>query len=348
MKIAFFASNIVPIHAQSLAERPLGGTETGLIHLASALHQLGNEVTVFSPHENPPQVAHQPKYLHYRNVENLSNVDAFVAIRDWIPLLYKVPTRKRLLWSGDSYDQFSNYGLGDKRVQKMIDALLTVSEWQANTLSAASGFDRNKAWVLGNGIHLANFEGTTEARQSIRMIYSSTPHRGLIHVPALLTELRKTHPDLECHIFSSYTVYDQQNVRKFDELKAELERTPGCVLHPSVLQHELAKEFKKSRILFYPCDYEETSCITAMEAQAAGCVVVSSALAALPETVGAAGVLIDGKPSEPEYRKKYIEACNRILSDDKYFTTLSERGKENMQNKDWLNIAQRFQQFLRA
>ena len=64
----------------------------------------------------------------------------------------------------------------------------------------------------------------------------------------------------------------------------------------------------------YPTWFSETSCITAMEAQAAGLMIVSSAIAALPETVGRRGSLIDwGDPlrSDPrtplrEYRDAFI------------------------------------------
>src|SRR5947209_2216320 len=98
MKIAFFASNVVPIHPKSLDERPLGGTETGIIRLAEALENRGHEVTVFTPLENPPES--RPRYLPLASVEKVGPVDAFVSIRDWIPLFYKIPTKLRMLWTG--------------------------------------------------------------------------------------------------------------------------------------------------------------------------------------------------------------------------------------------------------
>jgi glycosyltransferase involved in cell wall biosynthesis len=261
--------------------------------------------------------------------------------------MYKIPTKLRMIWTGDSYDQLSNFGMGDKRVHSGVDCLLTVSQWQADRLSEESGFPRSKAWVLGNGIHPAFFEGT-EKKIRKRLIYSSTPHRGLKHIPRLFPKVREKHPEAEIHIFSSYKVYDQDRERDFAEVFSALEKTPGVTLHGSVKQSELAREFMKSAVLFYPCDFEETSCITAIEAQAAGCVTVSTKLAALPETVENSGVLIDGMPGVGDYDAKYIEATNQVLSDDHLFQRLSDRGRTRAKELTWDYIAQRFSDFLKS
>lgn len=342
MKIAFYASNIVPIHAKSLTERPLGGVETGLIYLSECLASLGHEVTVFTPLENPPES--KPRYLSHKAIESHGPVDAFISVRDWIPVLYRLSAKTRFFWTGDSYDQFPNFGMGDKRLAQSINAFLAVSEWHANTLCEASGFPRSKTWILRNGVNLSLFEGE-EKRVRKRLIYSSTPYRGLQYVPALYRELKKKHPDLELHVFSGYAVYNQAP-QSFEVLQKELAQLPDCTLHGNTLQKDLSREFMKSSILFYPCDFEETSCITAMEAQAAGCVSLSTKLGALPETIGDAGVLIEGRAGSPEYAKAFLEAADSLLSNDALFAKYSARAKERAKEFSWLGIAQRFEEFV--
>ncbi len=342
MKIAFFAGNLIPFHARTLDERPLGGTETGVIRLSEALSELGHDVSVFTPDEDPP--ISTPRYLPQRLVESFSPVDAYITVRDWIPAFYKIQAKQRLYWTGDAYDQFSNYGMGDRRVIKQLHTLLTVSDWQANTLCQASGFPREKAFTIRNGIELSYFD-RTETRKRKRLIYSSTPHRGLVHIPGFYLELKKRHPDLELHIFSSYKVYDQRSI-PFEELETQLRGLPDCHVHGSVRQDQLAREFLKSSILFYPCHFEETSCITAMEAQAAGCVVLSSELAALPETVGEAGILISGQAGTPDYNRKFLEAADRLLTNDDLFQQLSNKGREQSKNYSWKSVAKRLEDFL--
>ncbi len=343
MRIAFFASNCVPFHAKSLEERPLGGTETGVIRMAECLTALGHDVTVFTPMPNPP--ASKPTYLPLAAVEQHPGVDVFISIRDWIPCMYRIPASKRMMWTGDSYDQFCNFGLGDKRVAEVVDNLLTVSPWQADQLCERSGYPRSKAWVIENGIELDHFKGS-EPRARKRLIYSSTPHRGLSFVPALMMKLREKHPEAEIHIYSSYKVYHDERANERPDFFSVLEKTPGCILHESILQKDLAREFMKSSVLFYPCDFEETFCITAMEAQAAGCVTLASELAALPTTVGQSGILIPGRPSRPGYAEEFVNACDRLLSDDGLWTRLSEEGKRRAQGYSWTNLAKRFHDFL--
>ena len=61
MRIYFVSTLGVPFHAHTINERPIGGTETGVIYLAEALHKLGHEIAVFTNVENPPLSS--PRYL---------------------------------------------------------------------------------------------------------------------------------------------------------------------------------------------------------------------------------------------------------------------------------------------
>ena len=74
-----------------------------------------------------------------------------------------------------------------------------------------------------------------------------------------------------------------------------------------ITQVELAKEMKAASILAYPNTFEETSCITAIEAMAAGCVPITSSLGALPETIADAGCLIADKPGTVEFIENFVE-----------------------------------------
>ncbi len=347
MRIAFYGSNILPIHAKSLDQNPLGGTETGLIRLAEALQNLGHDVIVFTPMENPPES--KPRYLPARLAEEYREaVDVFVVIRDWIPIFFKIPTRRRFVWLGDNYDKFFNFGIGDKRVADALDALLTVSDWQGEALAMHSGFPREKCWKLGNGINPDYFEGS-ETRVRKRLIFSSAPYQGLKHLPRYVTELRKKHSDLECHTFSTFKVYGQQAVDPgLESLLNQLRATPGIVVHDSILQKDLAREFMKSSLLFYPNEVEESCCITAMEAMAAGTVVLSSRRGALPETVGEAGILIDGNPGEPDYDRKFLLAADVLLSDETRWNKYSQLGLAKTQENSWAFRAQRFVKFVAA
>ncbi len=349
MKIAFFPSACIPFHARTLDERPLGGIETAVIRLSAALTKLNHQVVVFTAIENP--ALSDPLYLPMRAVKDLGEVDILIAVRQWAPLFSELKAKKKLFWTGDSYDQPQNLGIGDRRVAKMIDLLLPVSQWHARRLCEESGFPEAKVRVLRNGIHLPYFAGT-EKRRPKRLMYSSTPYRGLALLPPMYLELKKRHPELELHIFSGYQVYcgpsgyDRSLMAEYEQLAKNLRKLPGCTVHNNVCQADLSREFMKSTILAYPNTFEETSCITAMEAQAAGCAIVTTALGALPETVGGAGILIAPPANTEHYRREFIDAVDRILREPSLFEKFSQIGQRRAKSFDWDLIARDLSEFL--
>lgn len=353
MNFLFIPSACIPFHNNSLEERPLGGTETAVIRLAQSLSKLGHKVRVLSAIDNPP--LSEPLYVPLSAFPHIDSVDVLIAVREWRPLFLELKAAKRLLWTGDSYDQLHSVGLGDKRVYDRIDALLAVSEWHANSLSQHSGFPREKARVIRNGVHLEYFEGE-EARHRKRLIYTSTPYRGLQFLPQIFQALKQKHKEAELHVFSGYGVYAQNGnpvppgydraVKEFEVLKKTLLAIEGIYLHENVTQQQLSREFMKSSVLAYPNIFEETSCISALEAQAAGCAVVTSRLAALPETVANAGILVDGKPGTESYQQDFVAAIDRIWSDPKRWEAFSQQALKQAQENSWDKVAQRLLGFL--
>ena len=63
----------------------------------------------------------------------------------------------------------------------------------------------------------------------------------------------------------------------------------------------------------YPTWFTETSCITAMEAQAAGLHIVTSPIAALNETVGPRGKMISGDWLSKEYHDAFVDEVVKAL-----------------------------------
>jgi len=84
----------------------------------------------------------------------------------------------------------------------------------------------------------------------------------------------------------------------------------GIVMRGWVKKEELASAWATTDIWLYPCTFQETFCLTALEAAYSGCLVVCSDLAALQNTVGDRGIMISGDPMSEEWQQT---ALNKLF-----------------------------------
>ncbi len=344
MKWVFLFNEPRPLHAHILEERPFGGGIAAIIHLAEALEALGEEVFVLTCLEDLPPS--RPCYITWEQLSDIGPVDVLLAVRGWNRLIdFPLPHKKCYFWTGDTAYNPKTMGLGDPRVVAVLNAFIAKSHWQMVSLCKASGFPLNKSWVLPNGVPLNYFAGTEQRRRK-RLIYASTPYRGLQFLPKIFRALKERHPELELFVYSSH---DRLSVEwppspeddlPYRDLFNELSRLPDCHVSSSILQRALARELMKSTVLVYPTHFEETCANVTLEAQAAGCPIVTSDLASLPETVGDAGIMVEGKPGTESYDTRFIEAVDLLLTDDAYFQALSRKGLERVKSFDWKKRAQ--------
>jgi glycosyltransferase involved in cell wall biosynthesis len=163
-----------------------------------------------------------------------------------------------------------------------------------------------------------------------RLLYSSMPDRGLIHLARWFPRIRARVPTAELHVTGDFTMYGWPGAR------ADYERlfhgTPGVVYHGRVSRSELVELQRSAKVLAFPCTFPEGFCIAAAEAMAAGAVPVTSGAFALSTTVGPAGVLVRGHPGGGRrrtvqqwlYGRRFVRAVVRLLTDPAHWRAKSE------------------------
>ena len=321
----------------TFAKTGLGGSETMAWEMARRLAARGHRVRLFG-HCKPTQqgMVEGVEYLDSSRYRRLS-CDVLISSRrpDAADDVHAIKAGCRVLWI---HDVHCGEELTMQRALR-FDRILCLSEWHRDfVLSVYRGMDPAKVLVTRNGIDLKRFEQQVE-RNPHRAIYSSSPDRGLQTAIDIWPKVRESVPDAELHIF--YGFYNWQRatqmylaaaqarkdqdaiaaytstLRGIRQLEHVAKHTAGVVFHDRVNQQQLAVEFLKSGVWAYPTWFQETSCITAMEAQAAGCLMVTSPIAALNETVGSRGIRIGkGEPDEwrsPEYMDHFAEAVAKSM-----------------------------------
>jgi glycosyltransferase involved in cell wall biosynthesis len=152
-------------------------------------------------------------------------------------------------------------------------------------------------------------------------------------------------PEAQLHICSSMKVYDPEGKSdlQYTALYEKANSLPGIKYHGSVGQAELRSIAQQCRVLAYPCIFPETSCIAAMEAMAAGCVVVGTTLGALPETAWQNPLV----PIADGWLDRWLLEVIRILKDNRLYTQKALQNLTSAQYYDWNYVAKDWVQFFK-
>lgn len=191
------------------------------------------------------------------------------------------PTKIRILWFQDLPNDPASSHLANGGWKK-FHKLVFNSNWQMQAYINYFNIPWSKCVVLLNAIDPVPVHEKPEG--PIHLGYWSTPHRGLEILVPVFEALAQKH-DIELDVFSSFKIYgweerDQQYRELFDRCKEH----PKINYYGSVPNQKIREHLPNMHILAYPNIWPETSCITLMEAMAAGMICVHSNLACLYET----------------------------------------------------------------
>lgn len=313
-------------------EKGIGGSETALVEMAHHLRQLtGKRVLVFHTRE-------KEKICH--GVEYYSNSKTHEYFSKYEPALhiawrhnFSVTPGKTYLWSHDLIPSLIN--LTDR-----YEKVLCLSEFHKNYLHSMTGVPLDKIMVTRNGIDPERFLNKEIVKESGKIVYSSSPDRGLDWAMRVMDYVVKDAPHAKLHVYYGFDNMEKMNmtdeVNRFKTMAAE---RPYVVLHGNIGQKELADEFRSAEVWLYPTYFLETYCITAVEALCSQIYPVTREFGALKDTLksakeaGMATLLSHGCETETEIQA-YAGEVLSALSQEKW-----KRVKINIEDYSWKDLA---------
>ena len=182
-----------------------------------------------------------------------------------------------------------------------------------------------------------------------KFIYSSFPNRGLLPLLQMWPKIYIKEPFSTLHIYTDVdgewvnSVAKEQIIQIKSLLaKYKLEENGfGIHYHGWVSKHKLAEAWLTADIWLYPCIFQETFCLTALEAAISKTLVITNDLAALQNTVGNRGVIIKGDPMTIEWQElalqKILKFMNKSMNQLK--NTFIARNYEWANKLSWKNQA---------
>lgn len=303
-------------------EGGLGGSETAIIKLAEAFAHAGHRMITYGSIDEPGYY-YGGCYRSWDHFRPEVKSDMFIAWRVPEAADWEVNTDCLVLWMHDT-------DAGDRLTRdraRKFDYIVVQSEWHRDHMLKVYPFlTKRKIKILGNGIDLNRFtDADFETKQPNRIIYSSSPDRGLnVLLESMWPHIVQEVPNAELHVYYGWENFDKAteispDQHKYLEFRQKMDQlflsSKNVVQHGRINQDELAKEFEKASIWLYPTYFHETYCITAIEAQLGGAIPITNQLAALKETVRN-GIFINGDVTNPEVQKEFVRQTVRVLRMD--------------------------------
>jgi glycosyltransferase involved in cell wall biosynthesis len=199
----------------------------------------------------------------------------------------------RIFWCHDMPEDPESAKFRDADWLSKFHKFVFISNWQFQRYQTMHGIPMdNKCIILESGIEPAPESCLEKPDDKIRLVYTSTPQRGLEILIPVFEFLAQNQKDIHLDVFSSFKIYGWDDYDKqFEPLYKMVREHPQMTYHGFVPNTELKEHLNKSHVFAYPSIWPETSCRAMLEAMSAGLVCVHPNLAALPEASGCLNVM---------------------------------------------------------
>ena len=214
----------------------------------------------------------------------LDKVQICTSIPGKVPL---DPNKVNILWQKNSYDQPNLYSwFKNKANHHKYDWYVFNSHWNHEKFRMMFGLPTEKCIVIKNGVDKIEQSKPYQKGQPIKIIHQNTPWRGLSVLLGAMQLVKN--PLITLDVYSSCEVYGKdfmdKNDKDYKALYDQAESLPNVNYIGYKPNEYIRENIKNYNMYVYPSIFEETSCISLLEAMSAGLYSVVTNYGALFET----------------------------------------------------------------
>lgn len=199
---------------------------------------------------------------------------------------------------------------------KQFRSIVFVSCWQRDSYITRFGIPYSMCKVIENAIEPA----TSMDKQSdqIKLIYHTTPHRGLELLYPVYDALSKKYGDkLHLDVFSSFEIYGwKQRDDRYKQLFGELKTHSNITYHGTQPNSMIRDYLSRAHYFPYPCIWKETSCIALIEAIEFDVIAIHPNYGALPETAGQNSYMYNFTENYQEHANRFYTILDSVITHD--------------------------------
>lgn len=331
-----------PFDEEIYKTKPLGGSETALVQMARHLKiKTGRTVKVFNVRETD--------LVSESGVEYISNGKANDYFSKNKPHTHIAWRHNVRLTNAPSY--LWGHDLITPTVENVnnFDKMLCLSEFHKSYTMGRSGVPAEKIIITRNGIDAKKLDVERKPKNPNKIVWMSSPDRGLDKAMLVCDEVLKENPDIELHVY-----YGIENLYKYgphmaelaDKLKAMMAWRPYVKYHGFTEQSQMYQEVSDAVVWCHPCNFIETFCITALEMLALGIFPVTRRLGALANTLAEAeanhqAIMLEHDAITEVEIKAYATAVSRVLKEKLWRIV-----KLDKSSHDWSTVADEWIEFM--
>ncbi len=291
-----------------------GGSEYMVMEMAKELAKK-EPVRVYNRCQDDEGTYDNVTYINYEDFDPAEKTDVIIVWR--MPELIlkhgiKENPAKKYLWLHDTINPMDVLPF-----MYLYDGVFCLSKWHR---------DFYTSWVQTK--HHRQFIQTRNATRYTPLVVDRDPHiivygslynRGLVELLSLWPKIKLAVPEAKLRIFYGWQTLEKimptEQFKNFKEKLEEMMNQEGITHLGRITQEEVWREYHSAGVWAYPCiNFNEISCITAMQAQLAGAIPVVVPRAALMETVKFGIKTTSGKDSD-EILSNWSDDLIKVLSD---------------------------------
>lgn len=337
-----------PWTGSDILTKGIGGSETYIIEIARWIQAAGKFQCVVFCNCESAETFEGVRYIplakyHEFIIKNKIHTAVISRFSEYIPLTYVGFVDNVYLVLHDLGPSGIVIPLNDK-----LKKVLCLTKWHEDYFLQNFPDFKGRTDAFYYGIDRDKFNVSLDRSGKVRnsFIYSSFPNRGLLPLLQMWPDIKRNIPDATLNVYSDINGKWVNEVAKeqMDEIRRILSAggLEGVTMHGWVSKADLAAAWGRADIWFYPCIFQETFCLTALEAAATKTLAVGTPLAALGETIGNRGVLVDGDPMSKDWQERALKALCEILGDSKKREDLIERNYAWACEMSWRSRGDKF------
>jgi UDP-glucose:(glucosyl)LPS alpha-1,2-glucosyltransferase len=253
--------------------------------------------------------------LHkYVDKKLLNNFQITTSVPEKIPL---AKDKINILWEQNSYDQPNiQPWMKDPSNHSKYDWYVFNSHWCAEKYRMFFKLPADKCTVIKNAIEHFPERKVYKKGDPIKLIFHPTPWRGLNVMLGAMQLIKNKNVTLD--VYSSTEVYGTSFKKANDKIYQPLYKQAKKLHNVNYIGYkpneQIVKNITQYQIFAYPNIWEETSCISAIEAMAAGLHMITTNYGALYETCSEWPVYVQYSDNYKRLAEAFAYAIDTLTS----------------------------------